>query len=390
MRFGELLGVLLLGQLGRLLLESHLLDPAPRRLELLIGGEPQLVGAAQLGGDRLEPVARRSQRLLGAAARDRAAPAAIARPASSRSARRSVASCASSASCCATCAAIASRRRVELGDALAARALGESGFLRRPLRRARALASSRQRDLGLVARMPRALARGAFARRGGVRVRGDFGIDRRHRIALGALLDRQRSELLGDLRAPALRRFRRLLQLQQLQLEIVAAALLRRQRHAFAVVFLLPRLELALGASRALAAAAVAARAAPIAWASSASSRWRASTPCRSLSGAKKPIDCALTTWPAGVTKASPTASDAAIAQRGREVVAAAHAGEPVAEHAVELGSGCLDLGEQRIAARGSARAAARPAHTPRCGPAARRRRRSIRRRHPAPAVRAH
>ena len=79
------------------------------------------------------------------------------------------------------------------------------------------------------------------------RAAGDLGIDRRHRIVLGAFLDGERRKLVGDLRPPALGRFRRLLQLQQLELEVVAAALLRRQRHAFAVIFLLPRLELVLG-----------------------------------------------------------------------------------------------------------------------------------------------
>ena len=44
-----------------------------RGLELLLGGEPRLVGGAQLGAERFLPVARRRQRLLRLAARRRAA-----------------------------------------------------------------------------------------------------------------------------------------------------------------------------------------------------------------------------------------------------------------------------------------------------------------------------
>jgi hypothetical protein len=131
-RFGELLGILRSGQLGRLLLESHLLDPAPRRLELLIGGKPQLVGCAQLGGDSLETVARCGQRLLSAAARDqlrlqrlldRRPVDLLALGRQLREQRFLLRN-------------LRSDRLAppgELGDALAARTLGESGFLRRTL-----------------------------------------------------------------------------------------------------------------------------------------------------------------------------------------------------------------------------------------------------------------
>ncbi len=200
------------GQLGRLLLESHLLDPAPRRLELLIGGEPQLVGCAQLGGDSLETIPRRGQCLLGATARDqlrlqrlldRRPVDLLALGRQLREQRFLLRN-------------LRSDRLAppgELGDALAARTLGESGFLRRTLCRPRALAPSSQRDFRLVARMPCALALDRL-RAEPRALRGDLGIDRRRRIVLGALLDGERCELVRDLRPPALGRLRHLLQLQ--------------------------------------------------------------------------------------------------------------------------------------------------------------------------------
>ena len=71
-------------------------------------------------------------------------------------------------------------------------------------------------------------------------------IDRRQRFALARLVAVERGELVGDLGAAALRGLGRLPQLHQLQLEVVAAALLRRQGHAFAVILLLARLEIVL------------------------------------------------------------------------------------------------------------------------------------------------
>jgi hypothetical protein len=101
----------------------------------------------------------------------------------------------------------------ELGDALAARALGESSFLRRALCRSRALAPSSQRDFRFVARMPCALALDRL-RAEPRALCGDLGIDRRRCIVLGAFLDGERCEIVSDLRPPALGRLRHLLQLQ--------------------------------------------------------------------------------------------------------------------------------------------------------------------------------
>ena len=81
----------------------------------------------------------------------------------------------------------------------------------------------------------------------------------RARVASSRTSDR---ELLGDLGAAPLRGLGRLPQLHQLQLEIVAAPLLRRQGHAFGVVLLLARLEIVFPPRRArVAASAVSARA---------------------------------------------------------------------------------------------------------------------------------
>ena len=211
MRLGDLLGVLRTGQLGRLLLESYLLDPAPRRLELLIGGKPQLVGCAQFGGDRLEAVPRRGQCLLGATARDQLRLQRLLdrRPVDLLALGRQLREQRLLRNLCGDRLAPPG----ELGDALAARALGESSFLRRTLCHPRALAPSSQRDFRFVARMPCALALGRL-RAEPRALCGDLGIDRHHRIVLGAFLDGERGELVRDLRPPALGRVRHLLQLQ--------------------------------------------------------------------------------------------------------------------------------------------------------------------------------
>ena len=70
LRFGQLLGELLLGQRRRLLLQLHVLDLRARRLELLLGGEPRLVARRAVPrASALQLVARRGQRLLRLAAR---------------------------------------------------------------------------------------------------------------------------------------------------------------------------------------------------------------------------------------------------------------------------------------------------------------------------------
>ena len=66
---GELLAVLGLGERGGLFLELHVLDLLPRRVEPLLRGEARLLGGPQLGPEPLEPFARRLQRVLGLATR---------------------------------------------------------------------------------------------------------------------------------------------------------------------------------------------------------------------------------------------------------------------------------------------------------------------------------
>ena len=69
MRFGELLGELLLGERRRLLLQLHVEDLRARGLQLLVGGEARLLRRAQIGAERFQLVARRGQRLFRLAAR---------------------------------------------------------------------------------------------------------------------------------------------------------------------------------------------------------------------------------------------------------------------------------------------------------------------------------
>src|SRR5207344_2958484 len=69
------------------------------------------------------------------------------------------------------------------------------------------------------------------------------GVLRGARLLFGPELRVEVRRLLRDLGAPALGGLRGLAKLQELELEVVAAALLRRERQAFVVIFLLPRLQ---------------------------------------------------------------------------------------------------------------------------------------------------
>jgi hypothetical protein len=113
----------------------------------------------------------------------------------------------------------------EFRQALAARALRETGFLRAELGDANALAAALARHLRLVDRVPDCVAlRHRLVETGALG--GDAGVDRGQRVALLRVLVAQRTPLLADLCMPALRRFARLPELHQLELQVVAAALL--------------------------------------------------------------------------------------------------------------------------------------------------------------------
>ena len=132
---------------------------------------------------------------------------------------------------------------VELDNALAARSLGEARLLRCALGEPRPLASPGQRGLRFVARAARAFL---LLRRLLQLPPADVDLDigRRQRFALTGLVEDQSRELIGNLGATPLRGLGCLPQLHQLQLEVMAAALLRRHRHAFGVILLLARFEI--------------------------------------------------------------------------------------------------------------------------------------------------
>ena len=337
LRFGELLGELLLGERRRLLLELHLLDLRARRIELLLGGKPRLVARAQARPPALPAGCAPSASACSASPRAASCRCSASSTGVQSIDCRSLVSCASSACCCATCAASASRRRAMLREALAAAALGEARLLRRALGGAQLLAASRERDFGFVARVPRRLALRHLDRAAAIARSAISAAIAACSSLPCACCAREIVALLRDLRAPARRRFGRLAQLHELELEIVAAPLLRGERQAFRDATspagpCRSRSTVSSAAARGAGGARRASRSAP---ASSVSSRWRASTPCSSLSGAKNAMPCALTRWPSrrderfAAARASPRAASAAARSR-----LAAHAVQAVGEHA--------------------------------------------------------
>ncbi len=228
---GELQRELLLREHRGLLLEAHLLDLRARGLQLLHGGKTCFIGGAQLGAERLLAVACRRQRLLGPAAHGELALQRLldGRPVDGRALGGELGQLG---------LLLDDLRRqrlpasLELGEAVATAALGESRFLRRALGEPDALAPARLRDLAFVA----CTAGGVALRHRLVQRRlrvGELRPERARPVLLGRLLGGDRGQLLGDLRPPLRGRLRGLPQLQELELEIVAAPLLRREGHAF-------------------------------------------------------------------------------------------------------------------------------------------------------------
>ena len=214
-----------------------------RRLELLLGREALFVAGAQRGAQRLQAVARRGQRLLGLAA-----PGELAlqrfldrRPVHRLPFARQLGQERT------LLRDVRDQRlapALEVGDAVAHAAFGEPRLLRRTFGGAQPLATARLFNFAFVAGMPRRIAPCDIV----VQARLEVG----DRARLGRLLRRLCRFLRGDVVA-FLRQLRaalggglgRLLQLDELEVEVVHAALLRRERLAFAVVFLLPGLETA-------------------------------------------------------------------------------------------------------------------------------------------------
>ncbi len=125
-------------------------------------------------------------------------------------------------------------------------ALGERRLLRSALGGAQPLAPARERDLVFVADRARGFARGETVVQAGLHV-GELAHDR---VPLRLFLRHRGHEIRvvpRELGAPLLRRFRRLPQLLELEFQLVAATLLRRERLRLEVPRLLTRLLLELG-----------------------------------------------------------------------------------------------------------------------------------------------
>ena len=137
---------------------------ARRGLELLFGGKPRFLRAAKLRAEPFLPIARRSERLLGFAARGKLELQRLfdGRPVDRRALRGELGE---------EAALLLRLRRerfapaLELGQSLAAAPLGEDRLLRGALRHANALASAREFALRLELRVA-APHRAASPRRG--------------------------------------------------------------------------------------------------------------------------------------------------------------------------------------------------------------------------------
>ena len=241
MRLGKLLGELLFGQRRRLFLQLHVEDLRARGLLLLLGGKARLLRAAQLRPQRLQLVARRGQRLFRLAARSQLR-------LQCRLDRRPVDGGALAAQLREQRALLLALRDdpfatpFELGQPIAAAALRETCFLRGKLGDPHPLATAGERRFRLVAPVPRGFARGELV----VQPRLQIGNLRHDGVALppaGFVLGRDVGRFLRDLRAPLLRGFGGLPQLQELELEIVDPTLLRADREAFRVIRVLRHLQ---------------------------------------------------------------------------------------------------------------------------------------------------
>ena len=133
---------------------------------------------------------------------------------------------------------------IQFGQTIAAAALGERRLLRRALRDAHPLAAAGQPDIGLVLRAWRADSLRAISSCSRDWASASSAAIARRLFLLLRLLRGEIGELLRDLRAPPFGRLRRLLQLEELELQVVAATLLRPERETLRVVGLLRRIEL--------------------------------------------------------------------------------------------------------------------------------------------------
>ena len=131
----------------------------------------------------------------------------------------------------------------ELGDPVVAASLGKVRFLCRELGGAQALVTFSKRYFGAFARRVCNVAPRRFVVQARLQV-GDLGADGSLCFQLSVVLASDVRGLFGDLRATPFRNLGRLFQLHQLELEVVTATLLRRERQAFIVIRLLLLLHL--------------------------------------------------------------------------------------------------------------------------------------------------
>ena len=391
LRFGQLLGELLLGQRRRLLLQLHVLDLRARRLELLLGGEARLVARAQFRRQR-SPACRAPRPAPAPPRRARpAAAAAPPRPASSRWPPARCVSCASSALLLRGLRGQRFAAALELGQPVAAAALRESRLLRRALGDAHALAAAGERDFGLVARVARGFARGELVVQPRLQVGDLRARSRRAARVSPASLRRDVGRFLRDLRAPAL---------APLRPPASAAGARARDRARGAAASRPPGLRRATSAAspsgrrRPRRAARAPRRPTVVARRRSRrpARRVRAGarcTPCSSLSGAKNVDALRGDEVPGRRDERLACAQRVAVRQRRREIGAAANAVQAVGEQASDVRLLQAHLGQQRIVVARAAHGARAPAHRRRRAAAAARRRPPSRRLRPGARARA-
>ena len=191
--------------------------------------------AAKLGAQPFLPVARRGERLLGLAARGKLALQRLldGRPVDRRALRRQLGE---EAALLRDLGRERFAAALELGQALAAAALGEDRLLRGPLGDANALAAAREFDLGLVLRVPRRIAL-ASPRRGASpahrRARAASASPCAFPAASCAAISAS-SATICTRRASAVSAA--CFSCSKLEIEVVATPLLRRKRHALVVI----------------------------------------------------------------------------------------------------------------------------------------------------------
>ena len=131
----------------------------------------------------------------------------------------------------------------ELGNPVPAGSFGKACFLRGELSSAQALVSFGKRGFRLFARPIGNVTLQRFVVQARLQI-GDPGVDRSLCLQFGIVLAGDVRGLVGNLRTALFRRLGRLPELHELELQVVTAALLRREREAFIVIRLLVFLQL--------------------------------------------------------------------------------------------------------------------------------------------------